>query len=351
MSGVAVVIPSNRPEQLAQWIANWHEYLTNKGAVIIVLWDGYNATKDLEKSLYWKVKDSTPSIEDLAPGDVLIYDWKRIEEDLGETAWIIPRRSDTIRSYGFLKAWEAGLDVWTMDDDVRLIEDTDPLKSYKQINNIDSFDCTGYYSVGSMTSTLEEMRGYPYQHRRRPTAVQYGGWTNIPDFDAIKQITCLGEEGYSFDRAFEPVPTHLGVTGCIMNAYIPHRWIPAMYQLLMGLEEYGVDRYGDIWSGLLMKRVADHLRESVVINGVASVRHERASNPWASLKREAPGFEANEGLWEQLLRVELTKDNPLQAYWELSNTRLDMPGLEDWSLEVQQAMKQWCKTLSERKPR
>jgi len=281
------------------------------------------------------------------------YDWSDIDEDLGEDAWIIPRRSDTIRSYGFLKAWEQGMDVWTMDDDVRLIEGTDPLRDYKAAAEHARCDNTGYFSVGEMTDTGEQMRGFPYQYREVPVGVQYGGWTNVPDFDALKQIEHVGKDDYEFDKYLSGPTRYQGVTGCIMNAYIPHRWIPSMYQLLMGHEKYGVDRNGDIWSGLFMKRVADEVREAVVINGTASVKHDRASNPWASLIREASGFESNEGLWEHLVRFDIAEEDKtiISCYREVARCieNYEWPGMQaKWVIDLPRAMRTWCDILEDR---
>jgi len=44
--------------------------------------------------------------------------WEDIDRDLGEVSWIIPRRTDCIRSYGYLKAYQEFPDmVLTLDDD------------------------------------------------------------------------------------------------------------------------------------------------------------------------------------------------------------------------------------------
>lgn len=338
MKNVCVVIPTNRPEQFELWLKSWENYLVRNGVSMIVLWDGENKA-DLGYPF---------------PSSFDVYDWADINKDLGKDAWIIPRHSDTIRSYGFLKAWEQGYDVWTMDDDVRLPQGADPLLSY-ELEEEREKDITPYFSVGDMTNTSEEMRGYPYSLRHvNKTAVQYGGWSIVPDFDALKQIEHIGQKFVFFPHV-NTVPKYQAVTGCIMNAFIPHRWIPAMYQLLMGHEEYEVDRNGDIWSGLFMKKIADHLNEAVVINGMAQVDHIRASNPWESLKREASGYETNELLWEHLLERQPTRtnsaDTPLKAYRELAKDLSFFPFKKINHLypsQLREAMLTWCDILEKR---
>jgi hypothetical protein len=46
--------------------------------------------------------------------------------------------------------------------------------------------------------------------------------------------------------------------------------------------------------------VLDHSGQVMVINGKASVLHDRASDPNANLERETPGVPFNEGMWESL---------------------------------------------------
>jgi len=44
--------------------------------------------------------------------------WDDIQKDLGVKQWIIPRKSDTVRSYAYWKAWKLGYDyILTLDDD------------------------------------------------------------------------------------------------------------------------------------------------------------------------------------------------------------------------------------------
>jgi hypothetical protein len=71
-----------------------------------------------------------------------------------------------------------------------------------------------------------------------------------------------------------------------------------MWQL--PLYAFNYNRFGDIWAGLFAKRVLDAEGSVMVINGEASVRHERASNPIVNMTREGPGIPVNEGLWDEL---------------------------------------------------
>jgi hypothetical protein len=332
---------TTRLEQLQKWFDSWYSYLSSyKDEVeIVVIWDGDNK----EGLDYF-----------LSLSNVTIFNWTDIDKDLKQNAWIIPRKTDCVRSYGLLYAYRKGANVWSLDDDVRLQPDTNPLKEYLSLYK-NTYDCSGYYSVGKNHTTppiknqeVVNMRGYPFSNRWRAPGIQYGGWNNIPDLDAFKQLEFIGLNNWKF-HSTEPVPTHLGFTGCIMNTFIPHQWVPTMYQLLMGLETYGIDRYGDIWSGLFAKRISDHLKCAILINGAATVKHNRASNPWSCVLKETPGVSINEELWEFLLRTQLSKENntPILAYKELV-TKIRKEWFapnSDYGKKLKDALGIWCALL------
>ena len=81
----------------------------------------------------------------------------------------------------------------------------------------------------------------------------------------------------------------------------------AMYFLLMG-PDYPFDRFGDIWGGVLAKRVADHLGLAVN-SGSPGVLHERASNVFVNLAKESRGLGVNETFWRAVDSVVLTADS------------------------------------------
>lgn len=69
-----------------------------------------------------------------------------------------------------------------------------------------------------------------------------------------------------------------------------------MYFAPMGYK-VGLDRFADIWLGIVSKRIIDE-NGWAVVTGYARVRHERASNVFKNLQKEALGIELNEGFWK-----------------------------------------------------
>lgn len=216
--------------------------------------------------------------------------------------WFIPRRSDMIRSLGFLRVYQrADVDyVLTLDDDVLPIASTNGVDIFEHYQRVFEAGAplSDYLDVGALTTSGLQMRGFPYQDRNPVrVAVQYGGWHGVLDYDARTQLAHpRGQE--RFKEVVLPVPRGVAVTGCIMNCAFRRSVTPIMWQLPLIDGRY--NRWGDIWSGLIQKRVLDRVGQAMVVNGKASVLHDRASDPQANLRREVPGIPFNEDMWRTI---------------------------------------------------
>jgi hypothetical protein len=65
---------------------------------------------------------------------------------------------------------------------------------------------------------------------------------------------------------------------------------------------------------LVAKKVLDGLGKVMLINGAASVRHERASDPYKNLQKEAPGVYLNDHLWEHMPSANTITDQMINTY-------------------------------------
>lgn len=251
-----VVVPSNRPERLEVFLEAWQPLFHRYDVALHV------------------VRDEPP--------------WEGIPD------WI-PRGSDMIRSWGFYQAWLDGCDpIVSLDDDTLPDPDVDLFSEYGRVF-ADGAVLSPYLSVGALTDSGRQMRGFPFHHRDlRPVAVQYGGWTGILDYDAETQLAGVPVEA-AFHPVVMPVPRGAAVTGSAMNMAFRAVFTPLMWQF--PLLDGQFDRYGDIWSCLIQKLVLDRLDRVMVVNGRARVRHERASDPHRNLDKEAAGREGNETIW------------------------------------------------------
>lgn len=136
---------------------------------------------------------------------------------------------------------------------------------------------------------------------------------------------------------------------CSMNLAWKRECTPMMYFLLMGEDpqgqKYMYDRFGDIWGGLFSKKIADHLGFSVV-SGSPYIYHNRASNAFDNLIKEANGIKTNEILWRDLDQMKLTSQTVAEAYAELAD---QLPVYSPYWEKLKLAMKTWS-GLFVRKP-
>jgi hypothetical protein len=201
-----------------------------------------------------------------------------------------------VRSWGIYRAWlHAAKYTLTLDDDVR--PDGDLFAAYEKVFEAGA-PCSPYLDVGSLTSYGKPLRGFPYGHRTpAEVVVQYGGWEGVLDYDAPTQLAGVNEFE-EFHPVVLPVPHGVPVTGCIMNAAWRTDHAKIMWQLPLHKGKF--NRFGDIWAGLFAKKTLDAEGKVMVVNGEATVRHERASDPLKNLEREGPGIPVNEDLWANL---------------------------------------------------
>lgn len=252
----AVVVPTCRPDRWEKFHGAWRHLFVKHSVSLITVWD-------------------QPPWENI-PG-------------------FIPRRTDMIRSWGFHQAWQQGATYTvSLDDDVTPLVDIFDL--YERAFDR-AWPCSPYLSTGAFTNTSLEMRGFPYSDRDAIATVQYGGWEGIPDLDAVTQLAIPPSHG-KFDNVCLPVPAGVPVTTCAMNMAFRTEHTPIMWQLPLLDGRY--NRFGDIWSGLIQKKVLDAKGAVMLVNGNAKVFHDRESDPFTNLEKEAVGLRHNEYMWDAL---------------------------------------------------
>lgn len=277
----AIVVPTARPASVLDFLTAWEQQFS--GHDIIIIED--NPTRTL----------------DLASRTTEHYSWKEIDQELQDNSWIIPRRTDCIRSFGFYKASQKSVDiVVSLDDDCFPTGDDFLLKHWERLSE------PAHSPAWTSTLATAVPRGVPYftTNRRAECVLNHGLWTNIPDYDALTQISITR---YPFDPTplYQVIPQGKYFPMCGMNIAFRPAIMPIMYFLLMG-RDCPYDRFGDIWCGVIAKRICDHLGYAVR-SGDPLVDHRRASNVWKNLMKEAPGYEMNELLWKEVDSAILTE--------------------------------------------
>jgi len=265
-----IVIPTIRsPEFFSNFLDKWSEEFT--GCHVIVIED--RETKVMTDILTEKSKDKY-TFE--------IYDWKDIDEDLKEDKWIIPRKTDCVRNYGYLMAYRNHpLMIVTLDDDLEpdtnghISQFYSNLFDYKSPSRLDYFSTmTGIRPRGNIKGDFE-------------IKVSHGCWTNVPDLDAHTQLTLEDSDGAPKDSYYQGViPKGCYFSMCGMNLAWKPEMTKCMYFPLMGkYNGYEIDRSGDIFAGYLVKKVCDANNWGIT-TGKPFCHHTRASNPWSNLIKE-----------------------------------------------------------------
>ena len=318
---IVVVVPSVRQACMQQFLAAWDEEFA--GVELILVEDNPERSFALTTRAH-----------------VSHYSWRDIDAQLGDRAWIVPRRTDCVRSFGYWQAWQRRPDmIVTLDDDC--MPPAGGPRGFLQAH-WQRLQAGGSADAWVSTTSGTVPRGVPYHARARQQrcVVNHGLWTNVIDYDAVTQ---LSQVRTPTDVGFpdQTIPRGAYFPMCGMNLAWRPEATPALYFLLMG-RDHGVDRFGDIWAGLLVKRIADHLGWAIN-SGSPTVHHARASNVWANLRKEAPGMERNETLWQLVDGVVLTATTPAGCYRQIADAFAAHAGDDDpWLRKVAAAMRIGC---------
>lgn len=256
-----VVIPTIRDkEHMKKFFSAWKEEF--KGCVVHVVFD-------MPKIPKWVHDDDMKEFN----FPTMVYCWKDIDKDLGKDSWIIPRKTDCVRSYGYWKAWQyKPLFIVTLDDDV--------MPQSKHIETFYKKLFQETYPNHNFYNTIREGK-LPRGTYLETTGcdVVHGGWLNVPDLSAEEQIK---NPYYSKKEHFNEgiIPKGAYFSLCGMNIAWKPEVTKEMYFGLQG-PDYPIDRCGDIWCGY-------HLAEKgvMVYTGEPYCYHTRASNVWSNLKKE-----------------------------------------------------------------
>lgn len=309
---IYIVVPTIREKNITEFLVAWEKEL--KDYIIIIIEDNPQKTFNINKS------------------NVLHFSWEDIDNELKEKSWIIPRRTDCIRSYGYYKAYKLGADIIiTLDDDCF------PLDEYFVDKHIASLTKG---NENAWESSLENLkpRGVPYfnLNRNNECLLNHGMWEGIPDYDAVTQLNLI-RLNLKTEWVDKTISKGKYFPMCGMNLAWKRELTPAMYFLLMG-KNYEYDRFGDIWSGIIIKKILDHLNYAVN-SGSPAILHKRASNVWKNLQKELPGLPINEEFWQRIDNIKLTALNIKDCYLEIAEN-LNMEG-EYWK-KLKTAMKIWA---------
>jgi reversibly glycosylated polypeptide/UDP-arabinopyranose mutase len=269
------------------------------------------------------------------------YSWREMDAELGADSWIIPRFNASVRSFGYWKAWQEKPDmIVTIDDDCYPSANGNGTRAGfidRHWQNLQAKATLGWERTADFCT-----RGFPYELRdSAAVVVSHGLWCGIPDLDAPTQLVTPNlQVDPSPGVKVIPRGTYFPMSG--MNLAFSPLVAPALYFLIMG-RDWPFDRFDDIWAGVLVKKICDHLGFAMC-SGEPTVEHRRASNVFTNLKKEAAGIEANEYFWQAVDSVQLESESVRDCYKELAR-KLPLEG-EYWD-KLREAMTIWADLFAE----
>lgn len=287
MKKTALVVPTIRKESIVEFLQSWG----NQDWDIIIVEDNPESTFRASNVSYH-------------------FSWKEIDEMLGKDSWIISRRDSAIRSFGFYYAYKEGYEkIVTLDDDCAPINS--PHQFYEEhLENLNNFSQWAHSVPGQRT------RGFPYgtTGTNHNVKVSMGLWENVPDYDAVQELSGNNP------KLVLPTESRLMPNGqyfpfCGMNVCFEREVAPLMYFPLQG-EGYPYRRFDDIWCGVILKKICDHLGWQIAV-GPPHINHTRASNVFVNLEKEAPGIGFHDTFWKTVDSIELSCNNAIECMREI----------------------------------
>lgn len=269
--------------------------------------------------------------------------WEDIKNDFGKDEWIFPRQNAGIRSYGFWKAYASGADVIiTLDDDCFPV-DRPFVEGH--LSNLSFLSAKRWFATYPNPAYMYT-RGFPYNLREKiPSMVSHGLWSGALDLDGKTEVSLgrlLSESTYPPIRQIIPKGYYFPM--CSMNLAFRREVISLMYFPPMGYDpignHWGFDRFDDIWCGIFVKKICDHL-EYGIVNGSPFIEHRKKSSPNKNIDKEKTGIIINEELWLSIDKVELETTNPISCFVEL-NQKVVFPKTNYFS-RLKKAIEIWTR--------
>lgn len=252
----------------------------------------------------------------------------------------IPEKCHAETSFGFLLAYadEAEM-VLEIDDDVYIPENF--VKEHTE--NLTKRKGITVRAEGKWYNTMENLllnvdfpeypRGHPYDPETRRSnytwsaggsecVLNMGLWLECPDLSALTIAYYGGldgrcsieSKGCKREKVILGEGTYFAV--CSMNTLFETRIVPAFYQLYMN--ELGIDRFDDIWSGIFVKRIADHIGEKMCLGKPLGIHSKRSRNVFKDLSKELEGVAINEKLWRVVDETAFSSQTYADCYLELA---------------------------------
>lgn len=275
VKNIAVVVPSHRQELTDLFLSHWQPLFDRHNVEFVLVND----------------EGSSPHIEHTSSDGVLhdILPHLKEKEELAPEN-LVSNKCAGVRQLGFayIAKYLPNVEyILTFDTDTAPVGD--PIQDH-----IDQLNRRVPISWIS-TSTDMYMRGFPYQVREEaPVMLSHGVWNIVPDYDAPTQLLTPKDFKPTYYKG--TIPKGIFAPICGMNLAFRREALPYIYFAPVG-QFRGAERFDDIWGFIPVIEDFAKLNWGIV-TGYATVDHQRASNVFTSLEKEAVGIRKNEEYWQ-----------------------------------------------------
>jgi len=274
------------------------------------------------------------------------------DHDMRNLFNVIPKKCHAETSFGLLYAWKnrhSYENIIFIDDDIAPEKNDDFFRNHLNqlgLRNIDVLSgdnrwinlFTTYYHMYN----TKYPRGFPYElrdlvdtHDRRKILIDVvlnqGLWVNQLDLNAVDILPNLNGlthplKGNSsiFNSQNIYIDKDTYTTICSMNLSFKPEIIPAFYQLPMKIDN--IDRFDDIWTGVIFKKIADHLNKFTSHGIPLCEHHKEPRNTFDDIITEAHGLKINEELWKVIDGMHLNGNSWKDCYYEIALQLMDRDG-------------------------
>jgi len=257
---------------------------------------------------------------------------------------IIPYNNDSRRNIGFLMALERKRRFLISIDDDSFPTNQDLYSQHAIVGtnkNLYVISSTnGWFNPCSMLENNQKQniyaRGFPYAKRNQKTVftkqskqvrigVNAGLWLNEPDVDAITRlalpvkITGLKQKQIALAKnCFAPINTQ--------NTALVYDLIPAFYFVLMEgtINHLPLARFGDIWTGWFLKKIADHLGYFVCFGEPLTDHRRNKHNLFNDLYIELAPVMQNDMFVQLIQEITPKGKTTIEVYSDLSKKLRDV---------------------------
>jgi len=289
-------------------------------------------------------------------------DWFKLHHVKPNT---VPSKTTDVIGFSLLVAYPRKYDMIVFLDDDTYPVNNDLLGEHWETLNTRAMNvCTSNNRWINPYIPTVYTRGYPYSLRSSDkltvtknmkvgSVLNMGLWHEVPDLNALD---------YLFHGSLQGVYTHptpSWKTGFIVNknCYMPlsrmniafkPKIIPAFYQWTGN--EFGIGRYGDVFSGLLVQKIAGHLGDNISYGVPACLHDKEPRDVFKDIGCELEAVKLNENFWKILDQVELTGKSYADCYLELADgleQRKSLFHLPEYITFLTERMRGWVKTVEE----